>query len=248
VKGVSPGTYAVQFKPCPTNPDFAYYVTHRYYDPITGEFVSVDPMVNQTHEPYAYASDDPVNSSDPTGLWKWIGWINAPFPTWQAGENWVAYLLAATTGPVDQQLKVNINLKGYSYRVIDVYAVNPGYLNEVKTGSQSRSSPGALGNSQQAKYDSKILAGYGYTINGDKLKANGDVWWFLPNAAEVTKPSGPLIAELQSYGINIIILYYSPKGEGNAYFADVAEESQSKQAPAPFPYCPAQAQDVRPMC
>jgi RHS repeat-associated protein len=40
---------------------------NRYYDPTTGQFVSVDPMVNETGQPYAYAVDDPVNQTDPTG-------------------------------------------------------------------------------------------------------------------------------------------------------------------------------------
>ena len=40
---------------------------HRYYDPLTGQFLSVDPMVQQTGEPYSYAGGDPVNGSDPSG-------------------------------------------------------------------------------------------------------------------------------------------------------------------------------------
>jgi hypothetical protein len=40
---------------------------NRYYDPATGQFVSVDPMVNETDQPYAYAEDDPVNAVDPSG-------------------------------------------------------------------------------------------------------------------------------------------------------------------------------------
>jgi len=43
-------------------------VVHRYYDPVTGQFLSVDPLVDMTGTPYAYAGDDPVNNSDPTGL------------------------------------------------------------------------------------------------------------------------------------------------------------------------------------
>jgi RHS repeat-associated protein len=39
----------------------------RWYDPGTGEFVSVDPDVVETGQPYAYAGDDPVNEADPTG-------------------------------------------------------------------------------------------------------------------------------------------------------------------------------------
>jgi RHS repeat-associated protein len=45
-----------------------YYLAHRYYDPQTGQFLSVDPMVDETGQPYAYTGDDPVNGSDPNGL------------------------------------------------------------------------------------------------------------------------------------------------------------------------------------
>src|SRR5579884_3621320 len=41
---------------------------HRYYDPGTGQFLSVDSDLSSTHRPYAYANDNPTNSSDPSGL------------------------------------------------------------------------------------------------------------------------------------------------------------------------------------
>jgi hypothetical protein len=41
---------------------------NRYYDPATGQFVSVDPMANETNQPYLYAEDDPVNGVDPSGM------------------------------------------------------------------------------------------------------------------------------------------------------------------------------------
>jgi RHS repeat-associated protein len=44
------------------------YLAHRYYDPETAQFTSVDPLVDATGAPYAYAYDDPVNEVDPTGL------------------------------------------------------------------------------------------------------------------------------------------------------------------------------------
>jgi hypothetical protein len=40
----------------------------RWYDPGTGQFMSVDPDLADTDQPYAYAGDDPVNESDPSGL------------------------------------------------------------------------------------------------------------------------------------------------------------------------------------
>ena len=43
-------------------------VFHRYYDPITAQFLSVDPLVDQTGQPYSYAGDNPINGSDPVGL------------------------------------------------------------------------------------------------------------------------------------------------------------------------------------
>ena len=44
------------------------YLVNRYYDPATDQFISVDPLVNVTGQPFSYANDDPVNGSDPSGL------------------------------------------------------------------------------------------------------------------------------------------------------------------------------------
>ena len=43
------------------------YLVNRYYDPGTAQFLTVDPDVATTHEPYEYAGDDPVNADDPSG-------------------------------------------------------------------------------------------------------------------------------------------------------------------------------------
>jgi RHS repeat-associated protein len=45
-----------------------YYLRARYYDPTTGQFLTVDPAVAKTMSPYGYTQGDPLNSSDPTGL------------------------------------------------------------------------------------------------------------------------------------------------------------------------------------
>jgi len=44
-------------------------VFKRYYDPATGQFMSVDPLVGSTHSAYGYVGDDPVNAGDPLGLY-----------------------------------------------------------------------------------------------------------------------------------------------------------------------------------
>jgi RHS repeat-associated protein len=50
-----------------TDPTGLVYLIHRYYDPSTGQFISVDPKVATTVQPYAYAGDDPLNATDPLG-------------------------------------------------------------------------------------------------------------------------------------------------------------------------------------
>jgi RHS repeat-associated protein len=62
----NPFTYEGQYQ----DPESGYvYLRARYYDPGTGQFLSVDPAVNATGQSYAYSFDDPVNGSDPSGLW-----------------------------------------------------------------------------------------------------------------------------------------------------------------------------------
>ena len=48
-----------------------YYLINRYYDPTTDQFVTVDPAVSITQEPYQYGSDNSTNNVDPLGLWGW---------------------------------------------------------------------------------------------------------------------------------------------------------------------------------
>jgi RHS repeat-associated protein len=47
------------------------YLRARSYDPATAQFLSVDPAGETTQAPYAYASDNPLNIGDPTGLTPW---------------------------------------------------------------------------------------------------------------------------------------------------------------------------------
>jgi RHS repeat-associated protein len=44
------------------------YLRARYYDPGTAQFLTSDPAVETTHEPYAYAGDNPLRFKDPMGL------------------------------------------------------------------------------------------------------------------------------------------------------------------------------------
>ncbi|HEV2953958.1 MAG TPA: RHS repeat-associated core domain-containing protein, partial [Candidatus Dormibacteraeota bacterium] len=48
--------------------DGLYYLRARFYDPATAQFISRDPAVASTREPYGYVGDSPLNGSDSSGL------------------------------------------------------------------------------------------------------------------------------------------------------------------------------------
>lgn len=73
------GTTSFGFAGGYTTPAGLIYLINRYYNPQTGQFISVDPDLGQTLQPYQYANDNPVSNDDPTGLgfnalYRWIDW------------------------------------------------------------------------------------------------------------------------------------------------------------------------------
>jgi RHS repeat-associated protein len=50
------------------DPTGLLYLINRYYDPTTDEFLSIDPDVATTDQPYVFTNDDPLNAEDPLGL------------------------------------------------------------------------------------------------------------------------------------------------------------------------------------
>jgi len=51
----------------PATPNASEGLVHRYYDPTTAQFLSIDPELAKTGQPYAYTADDPLNATDPLG-------------------------------------------------------------------------------------------------------------------------------------------------------------------------------------
>ena len=43
------------------------YLRARDYDPVSGQFIQVDPAVDATREPYGYTGNNPLNATDPSG-------------------------------------------------------------------------------------------------------------------------------------------------------------------------------------
>jgi hypothetical protein len=57
----------------------------RYYDPTTGQFLTVDPLVDQTGDTYVYAGDNPVSSADPSGRCSQPFGLSLAMPNGDAG-------------------------------------------------------------------------------------------------------------------------------------------------------------------
>ena len=60
----------------------------------TGQFLSVDPDVAQTGQPYAYTGDDPVNWIDPLGLsWYDPSWAHKAVDRLERGADKVGHFV-----------------------------------------------------------------------------------------------------------------------------------------------------------
>ncbi|MGH2863252.1 MAG: RHS repeat-associated core domain-containing protein [Solirubrobacteraceae bacterium] len=81
------------------------YDQARWYDPSTGQFLTVDPLVSNTEQPYDYAGDNPIANIDPTGddFWSTVEQvteavvINAVGDEDGLGEAWDAEQIEADT-------------------------------------------------------------------------------------------------------------------------------------------------------
>ena len=62
-----------------TDPTGLIHFGARYYDPSTARWTQVDPEANGTSTAYAYANDDPINATDPTGLLAQYGYTKATY-------------------------------------------------------------------------------------------------------------------------------------------------------------------------
>ncbi len=71
-----------------TDPTGLIYLINRYYDPSTGTFVTVDPDVSETKEPFTYTDDDPVNLVDASGLIPSLGGMESDAQSGSIGSQY----------------------------------------------------------------------------------------------------------------------------------------------------------------
>jgi len=118
---------------------------HRYYDPATEQFLSVDPMVDETGTPYAYTDGDPVNGTDPSGLFcgaaLLFGLTSASRQCWSSGYQKVAN--DARRGTIGGCIAGNAQLIGGIHFSVCVVHNQSGWSGGVSGGVQVGPSVGA---------------------------------------------------------------------------------------------------------
>jgi RHS repeat-associated protein len=92
------------------------YLVHRYYDLSSGQFLSVDPKLSLTNQPYAYTNDDPLNGTDPTGLYTHGYCVELSASIGGAGVNTMGCLLMDSLGEygIGWSASASINPSGFS--------------------------------------------------------------------------------------------------------------------------------------
>lgn len=79
------------------------YLRARYYDPSTAQFLTRDPILPVTRSPFAYASNNPINRADPTGLCGWtdpLGCVSDAADAAGNAASWVGDKASSATGAV----------------------------------------------------------------------------------------------------------------------------------------------------
>jgi RHS repeat-associated protein len=167
-----------------SDPTGLLYLVHRYYDPRTAQFLSVDPALSLTDQPYEYGSDNPTTFTDHNGeYWSASGWICGPgancaytavgaevqiqdMMTWEADAGSSFLHPGCHTKPATQ---VAVSMLSGNLRVIDTYNQCDWWMDEVKSGTQ----PLTASNRAQILNDDSLLtvgiAPVKYTVPRDQI-------------------------------------------------------------------------------
>jgi RHS repeat-associated protein len=229
-----------------TDPTGLIYLINRYYDPATGQFISVDPDVGQTGQPYAYTGGDPVNATDPLGLYFREVECNCAFSDEAAFETLLYRFLKITqvlTGgfiQVDRQAGMKLptgNPKSpWRQRYTDIYfhmnsdfpgRYGFGVTNELKVGAvhwNGRTPRQAAWDRDAMRRHTAIPTGSGKTkwTNMKAIPVSFSVWWDAPDFSLASGFDTTTQQKLNEYGILMLQINFDPN-------APIWPRKQSKQ-------------------
>ncbi len=99
--------YAGQYEDVSSNSSGLVNMRARWYDSQTGNFTTVDPALASTDQPYAYATDNPVNQTDPTGLHACVSY--EPWTYGGCALNAIDNAIGSEVRPLIQQAKSELS-------------------------------------------------------------------------------------------------------------------------------------------
>lgn len=137
----------------------------RDYKPATATFASVDPLLNITGQPYAYANDSPAYETDPTGLCSWYNLycsvvqpLIPEYGNFCIGGSAIAAVEAC----------IAVGRDGSLYFGLGVGLSTPGFIASTNAGYIA----GTVNNCQLDQY----LSGSTFTLYGGDGFGMGGVW------------------------------------------------------------------------
>ncbi len=156
-----------------TDGNVLIYLLNRYYDSQEGQFMSPDPMLSQTMEPYGYAAGNPVSNTDPAGYFPvhtrvhWCCSIDFYFP-------WHVTLLMAEANTAELvALKAGVDYLIYQYvpPPLDSYLVDK-FDNAVDDGVAEARDIAGHTEAQRKRYQE--------AANKRCIYADAYISWFQP--------------------------------------------------------------------
>ncbi|MGE5700815.1 MAG: IPT/TIG domain-containing protein [Arthrospira platensis] len=117
----TPLLYAGGYRDADTN---LTYLESRFYDPAIGQFTSLDPAVDSSGDPYAYAGGNPINGTDPLGLhFNWMKAARLGIDIGVAGAG-IACALAEPCGAVAETAVFAANVAASGADIYNSCSVN----------------------------------------------------------------------------------------------------------------------------
>ncbi len=195
------------------------YLRARYYDPDTATFLSRDPLDAVTREPYAYVAGNPLNNTDPTGLYFGEGLVknvtSAVGDGLSAGQK---YLKEHRDGIQQTLLLTAIVASTAAVTVASGGAAAP-ILANIALGASVTSSVVTCATESGRSCRQSIAITVGTWGVGGLL---GDMTWNATQAARVDGAVGGFIALLQSAGGSYFD-HFNPFSDFNFTFAMAAQ-------------------------
>jgi RHS repeat-associated protein len=169
-----------------TDADGLIYLQARYYEPATGQFLSADPLLAQTLQPYVYANGNPVSEIDPSGESGLVRWtiVRATYIGSRIGPwhncTWVDYRFHINQFYCQKSVSVSTSVSGsLEVPLGEVSAdigVSIGTTTETASGGYVTAGNGVVGWIQWAAVQPQFYVNQRKWIGGAGPRGGGIIW------------------------------------------------------------------------